>query len=305
MPDRRLVEEVATALGTAPGLVEKDWHVVRALGVIAAVDPAGTAPAFSGGTSLSKGWGLIKRFSEDIDYKVAEPSDRSGTRGRRERTAYRKRILEALAAADFDLIAKPTVGNQSRFFSVDVAYGAEFGAGEGLRPHIRIEMSFRPPAVPPIGRPIRSLIATAAREPAEVAEYPCIDPVETAADKLSALAWRVQVRDRASAKDDATIVRHLHDLAALERHVISEPRFAELVLAAAAGDIGRGGATPAAPAAMFADMLQRLRGDPLWLREYEDFVHAVSFAAAGEEIDFRDELAACVRLVDAVSFDRV
>jgi hypothetical protein len=41
------------------------------------------------------------------------------------------------------------------------------------------------------------------------------DPVETAADKLSALAWRVHARDRASPEDDPTIIRHLHDLAAL------------------------------------------------------------------------------------------
>ena len=77
MPDRRLVEEVAAALGTRPGLVEKDWHVVRAIGVIASVDTAGTMPAFSGGTSLSKGWELIKRFSEDIDFKVGEPATNS------------------------------------------------------------------------------------------------------------------------------------------------------------------------------------------------------------------------------------
>lgn len=63
--------------------------------------------------------------------------------------------------------------------------------------------------------------------------YPCVDPVETAADKLSALAWRVLARDRTRARDDPTIIRHLHDLAALERHVVSAPRFAELVLAAA------------------------------------------------------------------------
>jgi hypothetical protein len=31
VPDRRLVEEVAAALGTRPNLVEKDWHVVRGI----------------------------------------------------------------------------------------------------------------------------------------------------------------------------------------------------------------------------------------------------------------------------------
>ena len=35
---------------------------------------ADATPVFSGGTSLSKGWGLIKRFSEDIDFKVAMPA---------------------------------------------------------------------------------------------------------------------------------------------------------------------------------------------------------------------------------------
>ena len=72
--DRPLVEAVAQRLSTAPGLIEKDWHVTRALEVLAAFDHSGAIPAFGGGTSLSKGWGLIKRFSEDIDFKVAMPA---------------------------------------------------------------------------------------------------------------------------------------------------------------------------------------------------------------------------------------
>jgi hypothetical protein len=56
--------------------------------------------------------------------------------------------------------------------------------------------------LPPVARPIRSLIAAAARELAEVTAFPCIDVVETAADKLSALAWRVRVRRRGEPKDD-------------------------------------------------------------------------------------------------------
>ena len=89
MLDRRLIEQVAGVLATDEGLVEKDWYVVRALGVIAAIDHADAAPAFSGGTSLSKGWGLIKRFSEDIDFKVAMPVAASRTRASNQRRAYR------------------------------------------------------------------------------------------------------------------------------------------------------------------------------------------------------------------------
>jgi hypothetical protein len=160
-------------------------------------------------------------------------------------------------------------------------------------------MSFRAPALAPVARSIRSLIAAAQRETPEIASFPCVDPVETAADKLSALAWRVRARDRTRADDDPTIVRHLHDLAALERQVASAPGFAELVHAAAAADAGRGGerTTPADPGTMFADMLDRLELDALWAREYEDFVRAVSFAGPGEAIDFAGALAACARLV--------
>lgn len=74
MLDRHLVETTAEELGTRPGLVEKDWHVVRAIGILAVLDHGDVQPIFSGGTSLSIAWGLIKRFSEDIDFKVAMPA---------------------------------------------------------------------------------------------------------------------------------------------------------------------------------------------------------------------------------------
>ena len=68
--DPRLVEQIAEELLTEPGLIEKYWYLVRAIGAMAEMDHGGAAPAFSGGTALSKGWGLIERFSEDIDFKV-------------------------------------------------------------------------------------------------------------------------------------------------------------------------------------------------------------------------------------------
>ncbi len=299
MLDPRLVEQVAGDLGTSPGLIEKDWHVVRALGVIAQTESGGMAPAFSGGTSLSKGWELIKRFSEDIDFKVREPIAASASAARRGRSNYRQHILGALTVAGFALEDTPEIRNDSRFFAANLAYGAQFGAGLGLRPHIRIEVSFRAPALEPIARPIRSMIAAARREPPEVAAFPCIDIVETAADKLSALAWRVRLRRRGAPKDDPTIIRHLHDLAALETAVMSAPNFRDLVRAAVAADVGRGGEKdpPTEPAIIFAGMLERLQSDPLWAREYEDFVRAVSFAGPHEMISFADALAAVARLL--------
>ena len=49
--------------------VEKDWWVVQALDMIFGM-PIAAQLVFKGGTSLSKGWGLIERFSEDIDLAI-------------------------------------------------------------------------------------------------------------------------------------------------------------------------------------------------------------------------------------------
>lgn len=46
--------------------IEKDWWVVQTLRLIFEMDCADSL-VFKGGTSLSKAWGLIERFSEDID----------------------------------------------------------------------------------------------------------------------------------------------------------------------------------------------------------------------------------------------
>ena len=51
--------------GLRPAIIEKDYYVTEALRIISVT--AGDKVIFKGGTSLSKGWNLIQRFSEDID----------------------------------------------------------------------------------------------------------------------------------------------------------------------------------------------------------------------------------------------
>lgn len=61
--------QIAESTGMSPFAVEKDWWVVQALAIIFELE-IGKALVFKGGTSLSKAWGLISRFSEDIDLAV-------------------------------------------------------------------------------------------------------------------------------------------------------------------------------------------------------------------------------------------
>lgn len=51
--------------GLRESIIEKDYFVTESLRIIE--QAAGSKVIFKGGTSLSKGWNLIQRFSEDID----------------------------------------------------------------------------------------------------------------------------------------------------------------------------------------------------------------------------------------------
>ncbi len=53
-----------------------------------------------GGTSLSKGHGVIQRMSEDIDFKLALPTSWSRSQARRKLNACRKELAETMRAAD-------------------------------------------------------------------------------------------------------------------------------------------------------------------------------------------------------------
>lgn len=69
--DRRaILEQTSVRTGYIAQAVEKDWWVTTVLEALFSL-PFANQLSFKGGTSLSKCWGLITRFSEDIDIAVA------------------------------------------------------------------------------------------------------------------------------------------------------------------------------------------------------------------------------------------
>lgn len=63
---RTSIAQAAVASGIAAKAIEKDWWVTLTLKALFE-SPYAKFFIFKGGTSLSKGWKLIERFSEDID----------------------------------------------------------------------------------------------------------------------------------------------------------------------------------------------------------------------------------------------
>jgi Nucleotidyl transferase AbiEii toxin, Type IV TA system len=72
-PDERalVINEAAGRLGLVPLVVEKDFWVCWTLARIFKVEAVAPHVIFKGGTSLSKVFGAIQRFSEDIDLAVS------------------------------------------------------------------------------------------------------------------------------------------------------------------------------------------------------------------------------------------
>ncbi len=66
--ERRLIfEQAEAALGLPARSIEKDFWVCWTLSLLFSLPGIGEHLTFKGGTSLSKAWRLIERFSEDID----------------------------------------------------------------------------------------------------------------------------------------------------------------------------------------------------------------------------------------------
>jgi len=63
-------EVVADELDMMPQLIEKDFWVCWILKILFSLPSAGSHLTFKGGTSLSKCYNVIKRFSEDVDISI-------------------------------------------------------------------------------------------------------------------------------------------------------------------------------------------------------------------------------------------
>lgn len=81
---RDLLRIVAGERKVDPGLVEKDYWIMHSL---YGLQKGGFKFELKGGTSLSKGFGIIDRFSEDIDIQIEPPAGRDVKTGPNQNSA--------------------------------------------------------------------------------------------------------------------------------------------------------------------------------------------------------------------------
>lgn len=285
--DSGVIEDIASELSIDPAFVEKDWYSVQVLKKISEYQSNDITTIFSGGTSLSKGYGLIQRFSEDLDFRCRYNKQNSGNQNKKIRRTYRQGIIADISGVDSIVLTEEKVENASNYIKFPLSYPQKYKEHSALRPNLEIEFSFTQPCLDPQIKPIQSLIAKFTDKDPET-NILCLSPLETAANKLSALTWRILKRDRSARKDDPAMIRHLHDLSALFDIIkTNQVLFVETARSSFEEDqrTGRRNTDSGFYESMLS-ALRELKRDNKYLIEYSRFVDAMSYANDEENISF-------------------
>ena len=286
--ERQLREVQAYFRLPSIGLVEKDLEVVRAIAAVAALDVSPFTLVFGGGTALARAHKVVRRMSEDVDFKIvpkpAAPISRSGLR--RALAKLRGQVRDALHAAGF--VFDPKDGhaqhsrNEDRYTVWHLPYESLSGAGSGLRPEIQLEMTYAPMRLPAVSLAVSSFVTEANELPPDIPQMACVSLDETAAEKLVALTRRtaMDLAGLTRGQADPTLVRHIYDLHAM-RELVDLTAVARLATDIAAADaIEFGNQYPAYSldrAGETRKAIDALQTDSKHRRRYDDFVSAMVY----------------------------
>jgi predicted nucleotidyltransferase component of viral defense system len=134
--DRDLFEQVITKTSEmfqiAPDIIEKDYFVTLFLKEIVCANPS---IIFKGGTSLSKCYHLIDRFSEDIDLNIE--CDYKPTEGQRKQL--KKSIISVIDKFGFTLTNPDSVKSRREYNRYIVDFPTLFGNANYLKQFLIIE----------------------------------------------------------------------------------------------------------------------------------------------------------------------
>ncbi len=154
-----LLNQVTELTGLPAVAIEKDWWVTLALNASFSL-PYSKHIVFKGGTSLSKGWNLIERFSEDIDLAIDRgffgfEGDISKTQIKNLRkiscefisTTFLNDLTKILtewgAMSECNLIAQPIKDSDKDPQVIEIHYNSVIDTSEYLPQRVLIEMSSR------------------------------------------------------------------------------------------------------------------------------------------------------------------
>ena len=182
-----------------------------------------------GGTSLSKGYGLISRFSEDIDIRIEPPAEPPVMTGRnhdkpahvQSRRDFYDRLAEAIVIDGIRSVERDTAFDDPRQYrsaGIRLTYASINGSVEGLKDGVLLEVGFDDVA-PNQARDISSWAYDFAVSRVEILDnralgVACYHPGHTLVEKLQAISTKFR-QQQATGAFPPNFMRHYYDVYSL------------------------------------------------------------------------------------------
>jgi hypothetical protein len=150
-------------------------------------------------------------------------------------------------------------------------------------------------------RPISSLVHQFTQQPPEIPGMACLNLSETAADKISALSWRVMSKEPDEERYDPRIIRHLYDLSSLTPRVIDNPDWLNLSYKTIDYDLKTRARDSdlaeriKSPMELLNGLREKLSTNKLYSRQYQDFVESLAY---GDSPSFSEAIESLGQLID-------
>ncbi len=235
LPDfKNLLEITARANDIdEPSLIEKDYWIMHSL---YGLQKLGFTFELKGGTSLSKGYGIIHRFSEDLDIRI-EPEERfvgfkvyvgknhddpKHRKSRKDYFDWLAKFFEEKISGISQVVRDETFDDaeKNRNGGIRLLYKNEYGLPAGIKEGILLEVGFDRTS-PFQRRDITSWAYENARASSTISfadnraiGVPCYEPKYTFVEKLQAVVrkYRLFQQGKGSRTLPANFVRHYYDL---------------------------------------------------------------------------------------------
>lgn len=214
---------MTTDLGLDPMLVEKDYWIMHALWGLQA---QGFVFELMGGTSLSKGFRVIHRFSEDIDIRIDPPIDMDVKTGANQdkpahiasRKAYYDELAKRISIPGIVSIERDTFFDDQKMRSAGIRllYSPRANTVSGIKDGILLELGFDD-TVP--NRPVTisswawdfAIDRGAVVFDNRAVDVPCYAPTHTFVEKLQTISTKYRLLAEVRAFP-ANFLRHYYDV---------------------------------------------------------------------------------------------
>ncbi len=204
-----------------PSIIEKDYYVTHAIHSLSGIENKYFRLIFGGGTCLAKAHRIVKRMSEDIDFKIQLKNTNetfSKSRLLKELKKFRTQIMESLTLPHLT-ISDSAVRNEGQYLRAELTYSALFTSNDTLRPHLLLEFTFADVRLATESLTISTIIEDIIKMDTIFSPLPidCVSSDETAIEKWVGLTRRIAAIERQCHPDDETLVRHVYDLNAVHK----------------------------------------------------------------------------------------